>query len=102
MEDGGGPSLSGVLDGEEPLLTIKESSPSGADHLMDGVPAAQAFRHREVMLLQAVLERYSDRSAPASSHHINHRYLYLSPPQVRGSHFRVSGEGVPGSGPQWV
>lgn len=71
MDEGGGsgPSLSGVLDGaEEPLLTIKESSPSGADHLMDGVPAAQAFRHREVMLLQAVLERYSDRSAPASSH----------------------------------
>ena len=60
MEDGGGPSLSGGLDGEEPLLTIKESSPS-ADQLVDGVPAAQAFRHREVMLLQAVLERYSDR-----------------------------------------
>ena len=64
MDEGGGsgPSLGGVLDGaEEPILTIKESSPSGADHLMDGVPAAQAFRHREVMLLQAVLERYSDR-----------------------------------------
>lgn len=45
----GNPSLGAVLDGaEEPILTIKESSPSVTEHLIDGVPAAQAFRHREV------------------------------------------------------
>ena len=52
-EDAGGgkkaPSLGAVLDGaEEPVLTIKESSPTVTEHLIDGVPAAQAFRHREV------------------------------------------------------
>jgi len=65
-DDGGGskknPSLGSVLDGdEEPVLTIKESSPSDVETLVDGVPAAQAFRHREVMLLQAVLERYGEQ-----------------------------------------
>ena len=48
-DDGGGapknPSLGAVLDGaEEPVLTIKESSPTATEHLIDGVPAAQAFR----------------------------------------------------------
>ena len=48
-DDGGGskknPSLGSVLDGdEEPVLTIKESSPSDVETLVDGVPAAQAFR----------------------------------------------------------
>ena len=42
---GKNPSLGAVLDGaEEPVLTIKESSPSAVEHLIDGVPAAQAFR----------------------------------------------------------
>jgi len=82
MDEGGGsgPSLGGVLDGaEEPILTIKESSPSGADHLMDGVPAAQAFRHREVMLLQAVLERYADRFEGVTSESLVKEFLGPAP-----------------------
>jgi len=79
MEDGGGPSLSGVLDGaEEPILTIKESSPS-TDQLVDGVPAAQAFRHREVMLLQAVLERYSDRLEGVTAESLVKEFLGTAP-----------------------
>jgi len=62
MEDTGQgePSLSDVLDGvAEAVLTNKESSPSEQQEtLVDGVPLAQAFRHREVMLLQAVCEKY--------------------------------------------
>ena len=43
------PSLGAVLDGaEEPVLTIKESSPSAVEHLIDGVPAAQAFRYLDI------------------------------------------------------
>ena len=76
---GPGPSLSGVLDGaEEPILTIKESSPS-ADQLVDGVPAAQAFRHREVMLLQAVLERYSDRLEGVTAESLVKEFLGPAP-----------------------
>ena len=80
MEEGGGPSLSGVLDGaEEPILTIKESSPCGVDQLVDGVPAAQAFRHREVMLLQAVLERYADRFEGVTSESLVKEFLGPAP-----------------------
>lgn len=54
------PSLSDVLDGvAEAVLTNKESSPHiDQGNLIDGVPASKAFRHREVMLLQAVFEKY--------------------------------------------
>jgi len=85
MEDDEGearsnPSLGGVLDGvEEPVLTIKESSPTAVEHLIDGVPAAQAFRHREVMLLQAVLERYGDKFEGVTSDDLVKEFLGPGP-----------------------
>jgi len=73
---GKAPSLGAVLDGaEEPVLTIKESSPSAVEHLIDGVPAAQAFRHREVMLLQAVLERFGDKLPGVTSESMIKEFL---------------------------
>ena len=30
----------------------------GAEPLVDGIPVSKAFRHREKMLLQAVVEKY--------------------------------------------
>jgi len=60
------PSLGDVLDGvAEAVVTNKESSPSEAQQtLVDGLPLSQAFRHREVMLLQAVCEKYSSSLGP--------------------------------------
>jgi len=60
------PSLGDVLDGvAEAVITNKESSPSEDQQtLVDGVPLSQAFRHREVMLLQAVCEKYSSSLGP--------------------------------------
>jgi len=65
-EGGGGtldPSLGDVLDGvADAVLTAKESSPHlDQGDLVNGVPAAKAFRHREVMLLQAVFEKYGEK-----------------------------------------
>jgi len=66
METGEDPSLGDVLDGvAEAVITNKESSPSVEQQtLVDGVPLSQAFRHREVMLLQAVCEKYSSTLGP--------------------------------------
>ena len=56
------PSLGEVLDGvAEAVLTNKESSPSATEHLIDGMPAAKMFRHREVMLIQAIMEKYGQQ-----------------------------------------
>ena len=61
-EDGDGkknPSLGAVLDGaEEPVLTIKESSPSAVEHLIDGVPAAQAFRLVRIFICNSSIQYY--------------------------------------------
>jgi len=60
------PSLGDVLDGvAEAVVTNKESSPSADEQtLVDGVPLTQAFRNREVMLLQAVFERFGTSLGP--------------------------------------
>jgi len=54
------PSLSDVLDGRADAIITDdakgEQKPS--EPLIDGIPASKAFRHREVMLLQAVAEKY--------------------------------------------
>lgn len=54
------PSLADVLDGRaDAIVTDDEKSlEKPNDPLIDGVPASKAFRHREVMLLQAVAEKY--------------------------------------------
>lgn len=54
------PSLADVLDGKaEAVLSHDPSSNKvAAEPLVDGVPLAKAFRHREIMLLQAVAEKY--------------------------------------------
>jgi len=54
------PSLADVLDGlAEAIVTDKEQDEKAStEPLIDGVAASKAFRHREVMLLQAVAEKY--------------------------------------------
>jgi len=61
--------LGDVLDGvAEAVITNKESSPSEDQQtLVDGVPLSQAFRHREIMLLQAVCEKYGPSLGPGVS-----------------------------------
>ena len=48
-------------------LTNKESSPSASEQLIDGMPAVKAFRHREVMLIQAIMEKYGPQLGGVSA-----------------------------------
>jgi len=56
----GSPSLSDVLDGHAEAIVTDgdEGGKKSTEPLIDGVAASKAFRHREVMLLQAVAEKY--------------------------------------------
>jgi len=56
----GAPSLSDVLDGRAEAVVTQEakSKQTTTEPLIDGIPASKAFRHREKMLLQAVVEKY--------------------------------------------
>eukprot|EP00088_Acartia_fossae_P015987 TRINITY_DN1889_c0_g1_i15.p1 TRINITY_DN1889_c0_g1~~TRINITY_DN1889_c0_g1_i15.p1 ORF type:complete len:593 (-),score=122.50 TRINITY_DN1889_c0_g1_i15:501-2279(-) len=68
MSSGSGappPSLSDVLDGRaEPVLSQNgplDVKAGQGEPLVDGVPVSKAFRHREKMLLQAVVEKYGEK-----------------------------------------
>jgi len=56
----GAPSLSDVLDGRAEAVVTQDakSKQTTTEPLIDGIPASKAFRHREKMLLQAVVEKY--------------------------------------------
>ena len=74
------PSLGDVLDGvAEAVLTNKESSPSATDQLIDGMPATKAFRHREVMLLQAVMEKYGKQLGGVTTDNLVKEFLGVDP-----------------------
>jgi len=60
------PSLSDVLDGKAEAIVGAESELHGksTEPLVDGIPVSKAFRHREIMLLQAVVEKYGKSLGP--------------------------------------
>ena len=85
------PSLGDVLDGvAEAVVTHKESSPTVNEQLIDGVPAAQAFRHREVMLIQAIMEKYGEKMGGVTADSMVKEFLGRAPD---GSGKIDSGEG---------
>jgi len=67
LSGGTQPSLSDVLDGRaDPVISKTDSSQGsngggGGEPLVDGIPVSKAFRHREKMLLQAVVEKYGEK-----------------------------------------
>lgn len=67
MSGSGGtnPSLADVLDGRAEPTVSKEGNHADAkskgEPLVDGIPVSKAFRHREKMLLQAVVEKYGEK-----------------------------------------
>jgi len=74
------PSLGDVLDGvAEAVLTNKESSPSATEQLIDGLPAAKAFRHREVMLIQAIMEKYGQQLGGVTTDSMVKEFLGAGP-----------------------
>ena len=74
------PSLGDVLDGvAEAVLTNKESSPSASEQLIDGMPAAKAFRHREVMLIQAIMEKYGPQLGGVNTDSLVKEFLGAGP-----------------------
>ena len=74
------PSLGDVLDGvAEAVLTNKESSPSATEQLIDGLPAAKAFRHREVMLIQAIMEKYGHQMGGVTTDSMVKEFLGSGP-----------------------
>jgi len=74
------PSLGDVLDGvAEAVLTNKESSPSATEQLIDGLPAAKAFRHREVMLIQAIMEKYGQQMGGVTTDSMVKEFLGAGP-----------------------
>jgi len=51
--------LSDVLDGRaEAIVTETSDHKQSKEPTVDGIPISKAFRHREIMLLQAVVEKY--------------------------------------------
>jgi len=74
------PSLGDVLDGvAEAVLTNKESSPSATEQLIDGMSAAKAFRHREVMLIQAIMEKYGQQMGSVTTDSMVKEFLGVGP-----------------------
>jgi len=60
-------TLAEVLDGNEPeddITHAMDTSGLQDEPLIDGVPASKAFRNREIMLLQAVAEKYKTELGP--------------------------------------
>jgi len=61
------PSLSDVLDGKADAVVTQENDSKSSEPLVDGIPVSKAFRHREIMLLQAVVEKYGKDLGPGVS-----------------------------------
>ena len=55
------------------------SSPSATEQLIDGLPAAKAFRHREVMLIQAIMEKYGQQMGGVTTDSMVKEFLGAGP-----------------------